>query len=134
VLFDPNAHERLTEESWEPGRVYAALREIVEDAEGAFDNGWPTHPQDSEQDSDEERRFRTVYMGGAGVVQALDSLQRRGLLELRGDYAPYLEQRYEPDFPGRGSRAEPLDGRDGDPTYIATALAPRERTPTDFTN
>jgi len=99
VLFDPNAHERLTEESWEPGRVYAALREIVEDAEGAFDNGWPTHPQDSEQDSDEERRFRTVYMGGAGVVQALDSLQRRGLLELRGDYAPYLEQRYEPDFP-----------------------------------
>ena len=99
MLFDPNAHERLTEESWEPGRVYAALREIVEDAEGAFDNGWPTHPQDSEQDSDEERRFRTVYMGGAGVVQALDSLQRRGLLELRGDYAPYLEQRYEPDFP-----------------------------------
>lgn len=54
-----------------------------------------THPQDS----DEKRRFRTVYLGGAGVVQALDSLQRRGLVELRRDYVPYLERRYEPDFP-----------------------------------
>jgi hypothetical protein len=95
MLFDPDAHERLTEDRWEPGRVGAAIREIVEDTEGAFDDGWPNHPQDS----DEERRFRTVYLGGAGVVQALDSLQRRGLLELRGDYVPYLERRYESDFP-----------------------------------
>jgi len=95
MLYQPDAHERLTEDRWEPGRVHAAIREIVEDAERAFDDGWPNHPEDS----DEERRFRTVYMGGAGVVQALDSLQRRGLLELRGDYVPYLEQRDEPDFP-----------------------------------
>jgi hypothetical protein len=98
-LFDPDVHERPTEDRWDPGRVHAAIREIVEDAEGAFDDGWPTHPQDSDQDSDMERRFRTVYLGGAGVVQALDSLQRRGLCKLRGDYVPYLEQRYEPDFP-----------------------------------
>lgn len=95
MLFEPDAHERLTDDRWEPGRVRAAIREIAEDAEGAFDDGWPNHPQDS----DEERRFRTVYLGGAGVVQALDSLQRRGLLELRGDYVPYLEQSYESDFP-----------------------------------
>ena len=38
-------------------------------------------------------------MGGAGVVQAFDSLRRRGLVDLRRDYVPYLEQRYEPDFP-----------------------------------
>jgi hypothetical protein len=99
MLFTPEAHERPTDDRWEPDRVQAAIREIVEDAEGAFDDGWPTHPQDIDHDDEAERRFRTVYMGGAGVVQALDSLQRRGIVELRGDYLPYLEQRCEPDFP-----------------------------------
>lgn len=95
MLFGPDAHERLTEDGWDPGRVRAAINEIVADAEGAFDEGWPNHPQDD----DRERPFRTVYLGGAGVVQALDSLQRRGLTELRRDYVPYLERPYEPDFP-----------------------------------
>src|SRR6266568_7381479 len=95
MLFDPDAHERLTEKSWDPDRVRAAIREIVDEAEGAFDEGWPNHPEDD----DEERRFRSVYLGGAGVIQALDSLRRRELCELRRDYVPYLERRYEPDFP-----------------------------------
>ncbi|MDX6657009.1 MAG: hypothetical protein QOH62_1802 [Solirubrobacteraceae bacterium] len=95
MLFGPDAHERLTEDRWDPGRVRAAINEIVADAEGAFDEGWPNHPQDD----DRERPFRTVYLGGAGVVQALDSLQRSGLTELRRDYVPYLERPYEPDFP-----------------------------------
>ena len=99
MLSTPDAHERLTGERWEPDRIHAAIREIVEDAEEAFDGGWPTHREDVDQDTDAARRFRTVYMGGAGVVQALDSLRRRGLVELRRDYVPYLEQRYEPDFP-----------------------------------
>src|SRR5438552_2644852 len=99
MLFDPDAHERLTEGVWEPDRVRAAIREIVEDAEGSFDDGWPTHSQDVLEESDKTRRFRTVYMGGAGVVQALDSLQRRGLVELRRDYVSCLERSYEPEFP-----------------------------------
>lgn len=99
MLFDPRAHERLIEDTWEADRVRVAIREIVEDAEGAFDDGWSTHPQDVDEEGDAERRFRTVYFGGAGVVQALDSLQRRGLVELRRDYVPYLERSYEPDFP-----------------------------------
>ena len=99
MLFSPQAHERLLEDKWDPDRVRSAIAEIVEDAEGFFEDGWPTHPQDSEGEVDGERRFRTVYLGGAGVVQALDSLQRRGLVELRRDYVPYLEIRYEPDFP-----------------------------------
>ena len=81
------------------GRVRAAISAIVDDAEAAFDDGWPTHPTDSEGPGDDARRFRTVYLGGAGVVQALDALQRRGLAELRRDYVPYLEQPYVPDFP-----------------------------------
>ena len=98
MLFSPQAHERLIEDEWDADRVRAAIREIVEDAEESFDDGWPTHPQDSDGGIDGDRRFRTVYLGGAGVVQALDSLQRRGLVELRRDYVPYLEIRYEPDF------------------------------------
>jgi len=99
MLFDPDVHERLIEDTWEPGRVRAAIREIADDAEESFDDGWPTHPQDIDEEGDEERRFRTVHLGGAGVVQALDSLQRRGLVELRREYVSYLERSYEPDFP-----------------------------------
>ena len=99
MLFDPRAHERLTEHGWNPDRVRAAIREIVEDAEGAFDDGWTTHPEDILEEGEAERRFRTVYLGGAGVIQALDTLQRRGLVELRRSYVSYLERGYEPDFP-----------------------------------
>ena len=98
MLFTPEAHERLIEDRWNPDRVRAAIREIVDDAEGSFDDGWPTHPQDIEEKGDEERRFRTVYLGGAGVVEALDSLQHRGLVELRREYVSYLERSYQPDF------------------------------------
>ncbi len=99
MLFEPHAHERLIEDKWEPGRVRAAIREIAEDAEGSFEDGWPTHPWDIDEKADEKRRFRTIYLGGAGVIQALDSLQRRGLVELRREYVSYLERSYEPDFP-----------------------------------
>ena len=98
MLFDSQVHEQLAGGAWEPDRVRAAIREVAQDAEESFDDGWPTHPRDSEGPSDTERRFRTVYLGGAGVVQALDVLQRRGLVELRRDYVRYLERAYEPDF------------------------------------
>jgi hypothetical protein len=75
-----------------------SIAEIADDTEGCFDDGWPTHPHDSDEEGDGERRLRTVYLGGAGVVHALDSLQRRGLVELRRDYVPYLETRYDADF------------------------------------
>jgi lantibiotic modifying enzyme len=99
MLFEPDAHEPLVDEIWEPERVRGAIREIVGDTEEAFDDGWPTHPRDADNKDEERRRFRTVYLGGAGVVQALHLLQRRGLVALRRDYVPYLEQAYEPDWP-----------------------------------
>ena len=98
MLFQADAHEPLVQEAWDPERVRQAIREIVDDAEDAFDDGWPIHLEDRNEDGDKSRP-RTVYLGGAGVVQALDHLQRRGLVELRRDYVPYLEQAYEPDFP-----------------------------------
>jgi hypothetical protein len=99
MLFDPHAHEPLVGDDWDPDRARAAIREIAEDAEESFAEGWRTHPQDLDDGDDAERRFRTVYLGGAGVIQALDSLQRQGLADLRRDYVPYLERVYEPDFP-----------------------------------
>jgi hypothetical protein len=65
VLFSPEAHERLNDETWNPGHVRSAIAEIVEDAEGHFDDGWTTHPRDTDAEGDGERRFRTIYLGGA---------------------------------------------------------------------
>jgi len=95
VLFDPESHEQLLDEPWRPAAIEAAIREIVAEAEAAFDDGWPAHPEDEP----EPVRLRSVYAGGAGVIRALDELQRRGLCELQRDYVAYLEQDYVPDQP-----------------------------------
>ena len=101
MLFTPEAHEPLADEPWSAERARTAIAAIAADAESAFDDGWSMHPQDVEKDDDPASRFRTVYLGGAGVVAALDRLARRGFVELRRDYVPYLEQSLDapPDFP-----------------------------------
>ena len=96
MLFDPESHEQLLDEPWRPAAIEAAIREIVAETEAAFDGGWPTHPEDADEPG--PRRLRSVYAGGAGVISALDELQRRELDELRRDYVPYLEQEYVPDY------------------------------------
>jgi hypothetical protein len=100
VLFTPDAHEALMDEPWSAERVRAAIASIVADAERAFDDGWPMHPQD-EDDELSAARLRTVYLGGAGVVDALHRLEQRGFVDLQRDYVPYLERSLdaEPDFP-----------------------------------
>jgi hypothetical protein len=101
MLFTPEAHEALADDPWSAERVRTAIAGIVADAEGAFDDGWTMHPLDVEDGDDPATRFRTVYVGGAGVVDALHRLARRGFVELRRDYLPYLERSLEvpPDFP-----------------------------------
>jgi hypothetical protein len=101
VLFTPEAHEALAGEPWSAVRARAAIASIVADTEAAFDDGWPLHPEDAEEGDDPAARFRTVYLGGAGVVAALARLQGRGFVELRRDYSPYLERSLDaaPDFP-----------------------------------
>jgi len=101
MLFQPEAHEAPVEEPWSAERARTAIASIAADAESAFDDGWPTHPQDVIDAGDASTRFRTVYLGGAGVVDALSRLARRGFVELGRDYVPYLERSLEapPDFP-----------------------------------
>lgn len=95
MLFSPEAHEPLTEEPWSAERARAAIAAIVTDAESVFEDGWTLHPEDAEPGDDPATRFRTVYIGGAGVVDALRRLAQRGLVELQRDYVPYLERSLE---------------------------------------
>ena len=103
MLFTPEAHEALVDEPWSADRARSAITSIVADTERAFDDGWSLHPLDQEPEDDPAARFRTLYCGGAGVVDALHRLARRGFVELRRDYVPYLERSLEapPDFPTR---------------------------------
>ena len=115
MLFTPDAHEALADEPWGAENARAAITSIVADAESAFDDGWPLHPEDKEADDDPATRFRTVYLGGAGVVDALQRLAQRGFVELRRDYVPYLERSLEapPDFPNQDAERSLWMGETG---------------------
>jgi hypothetical protein len=101
MLFSPESHEELTDERWSVERARAAIAVIVADAESVFDDGWPLHPDDAEPGDEPGTCFRTVYIGGAGVVAALHRLAQRGFIEPMHDYVSYLERSLEaqPDFP-----------------------------------
>src|SRR6266516_6959567 len=114
MLFQPEAHEALADEPWSAESVRTAIASIVADAESAFDDGWPMHPQDEDDDTS-AAQLRTVYLGGAGVVDALYRLARRGFVELRRDYVPYLERSLEalPDFPDQDAERSLWMGETG---------------------
>ena len=101
MLFTPEAHEAATAEPWSAERLRTAIAAIAAETERAFDDGWVMHPEDVEDGDDPASRFRTAYLGGAGVVAALHRLARRGFVELQRDYVQYLERSLEaePDFP-----------------------------------
>jgi hypothetical protein len=73
-LFRASEHEPLAGEEWSDDRAADAIRAIVRDAESAFDGErWPWHPRDGE-----EWGFSDVYIGGAGIIWALDELGSTG--------------------------------------------------------
>src|SRR5215218_11464999 len=115
MLCSPEAHEPLAAEPWSEARARSAVAAITAEVEEAFDDGWSTHPQDVVEPADATRRFRTVYLGGAGVVDALHRLARRGFAELRRDYAIYLERSLAalPDFPDEDSERSLWMGETG---------------------
>ena len=74
-LWRPSEHEPLAGAEWDEARVEEAIASIIADAEAAFDGTrWPWHPGDG----DEEWGFSDLYIGGAGMIWALDELGSTG--------------------------------------------------------
>lgn len=96
MLYQPEAHELLTDETWNADRVRDAISGIAAETETAFYDGWDAHPLDGI-----EGKLRTIYLGGAGVVDALRRLGERGLVGVQRDYVSYLERSLDApvDFP-----------------------------------
>jgi Lanthionine synthetase C-like protein len=105
ALFSPESHEPLTDTEWDAGRARSAIAEIVAGVEAAFGGGWLVHPADDDE-SLSTKRPRSVYLGGAGIVDALHRLARRGFVDLRRDYVAYLED----------AAVAPMDWADTDDT------------------
>ncbi len=128
-LIDPARHEPLGQAAWDEARALDGIRAVVTETEAAFspDRLWPPHPLDEEPDEPLDAP-PGVYLGAAGVIWALTSVERRvGVIESTRDWgavAASLPERYRahPDFP-EGVVPGLLLGEAGI-LLIAHALAP----------
>ncbi len=96
MLFEPERHEPLEAQPWDEAHARAAIERIVRDTLRDFtpEGLWPIHPRDASPRP--IACHRMLYHGAAGVIWALDQLQRAGATKLRGDFrataAALLEQ------------------------------------------
>ena len=115
MLFSPDAHEALADEPWsaergtDGDRLHRRRRGERVRRRLAGASARPVRrrrPGDAVPD---------VYGGGAGVVEALHRLARRGFVELRRDYVPYLERSLEApsDFPDEDAERSLWGGKTG---------------------
>src|SRR6266516_2916241 len=75
MIYDPEAHEPLTETPWGDGRVREAIAAIVADAERSIEDGfWPNHPQADDEEPPLLDGLADIYLGAAGMVWALYTL------------------------------------------------------------
>ncbi len=102
VLYEPTQFEPLIDEPWVPARIEDAIAAIVSDTDAAFDPEalWPADEWDGWE---EPLPLKTLYVGSAGVIWAIDALRRRGYAETSLDLAAAalrtLElKRVAPDF------------------------------------
>ncbi len=86
MLFEPSAHESLTQTPWDEQRARAAIDSIAADAESAFDPDtlWPAHPLDLE--GGPLSAVASLYLGASGVIWALHELDRLGAAEPLRDW------------------------------------------------
>jgi hypothetical protein len=111
ALYDPAAHEPLTDELWDEVRAREGIADIVEDAvTGAGAAGfWPLHPLDDPESLPPEPT--TLYIGAAGMIWGLWSLAATGHAEVPLDLDSAIQsalERYRthPDF-GSPAEADP---------------------------
>jgi hypothetical protein len=101
VLYRPEEFDALIDESWEDGRVRAAIGRIVADVDRGYRRRplWPALPDAPVRPG---RPEPTLYGGAPGVVWALDALERRGHAESTLDLAVVATEALE------AWRAEPV--------------------------
>ena len=103
TLYRPDAFEPLTDTPWSEDRVREGIREIVADAEGAL-RGPKLFWRASEWDGwHGTSPMKNLYVGTAGVLWALDRLQRAGDAETTLDLPELAARNVElfrerPDF------------------------------------
>lgn len=75
--YDPERHEPLTGALWDAGLAHDAIRRIAAAARAAVSRHgtWPLHPLDGPEGSPP---MLGLYMGSAGMIWALDTLDRSG--------------------------------------------------------
>jgi hypothetical protein len=129
VLYEPAQFEPLIDAPWVPARVEDAITAIVSDADAAFDLDqlWPAHEWDGRE---EPLPLKNFYVGGAGVIWALDALRRRGHAETSLDLAAAALRTLELERAEPGYTADEhyhpaalLNGETG-PLLVAWRLAP----------
>jgi len=129
VLYERAEFEPLSDALWDPAHVQDAIAAIVADADAAFDPQalWPAHEWDGWE---EPLPLKSLYLGAAGVIWALDALRRRGQAETSIDLAGAASRtlalkRAAPDFAAdeHYHPASLLCGETG-PLLVATKLAP----------
>jgi lantibiotic modifying enzyme len=101
MLYRPEGYEPLAAE-WDDEAARAGIRAIVADADAAFgaESLWPADEWDSWRTP---TPLKTLYVGAAGVLWALDELQRRGhaetAIDLKQAASETVEEwRREPDL------------------------------------
>jgi hypothetical protein len=91
-LWRPSEHEPLAGGEWDDRRAEEAIRAIVADAEAAFDGTrWPWHPRDGD-----EWGIADVYIGGAGIIWALDELGSTGWRDAAVSFVDHYRARPSP--------------------------------------
>jgi len=128
VLYESAQFEPLIDERWDPPRAEKAIAAIVADTDAAFvrEGLWPAHEWDGWGAA---LPMKTLYVGAAGVIWALDALRRSGhaetSLDLDGAAVRALElQRAEPDVAEGETHYHPaalLQGETG-PLLVAFRL------------
>jgi lantibiotic modifying enzyme len=87
LLYDPERHEKLSDERWDEGRARDAIERIVADTDRSFDDDglWPLHPFDRSPERPPDS-LKPIYYGAAGVIWALNHLSKSGASTLERDY------------------------------------------------
>ena len=92
-MYEEARHEALIEEDWDEDRAVRVIDEIVRDTRERFDQHklWPIHPLDKLRGNLTEP-LKMLYFGAAGVIWALDYLNKVGATAVKEDYSMALNE------------------------------------------